>query len=151
MGGAMDSKNYMIGGVEYVQYPIVLAQLRALLPLIQEINFSDDMSPLDIVNALGDKLSKALAIVLIEKDSNVKEALGAMASRSSKIECAISLEQTLEVIEDFFACNRVSSLVERLGSMMRKLGSQIGEETSKKSSGDSPGETSPKGRKSSGA
>jgi hypothetical protein len=159
----MNQKTYELNGVKYIQRPIVLAQFRALLPILEGIEIREESGAGEIANTLGEKLPKALAIVLIEEGLDVRDALGKLDDRAKQLECRIGLEETLGAIEDFFAFNRVSSVLEKLTGIMRSVTSGIPASLaskvdlssrsrgSSKSSGDSAAETSPRGRKSSGA
>lgn len=153
-------KEYDLRGKKYVQRPLVLGQFRALLPLLDGLEIKENSSPFEMINTLGDRIHKALAIVLIEEEIDLRKALDEIEDRAREIECVITPEQVLEVIEDFFECNRVSSVIEKLAGMMGNIKSKIGEKpavspvepsTSNKSSGGSQAETSPEGKKSSGA
>lgn len=151
----MDAKEYDLEGVKYVQRRIVLAQFRALLPILEGIEIKEESGAGEIARALGERLPKALAIVLIEEGLDVRAALEELEDRAKQLECRIGLEETLEAIEDFFDFNRVSSVLEKLTGIMRSVTSGIpakaGKETSSKSSGGSAEETSPRGKRSFGA
>lgn len=147
-------KHYKIEGQSYIQRPIMLGQLRALLPILEDVEVGANMGPLAIMSRLGNRLHEALAIVLIEEGLGVREALDKLEERARELECLISPEQALEAIEDFFECNPASSLVSKIGGMLGKLRAGMIEPIlktiSKGSSSSSPEETSAKESKSSG-
>lgn len=117
-----DIKTYQIGSKTYEQRPLVLGQLRQLLQLLCDVEVSLERGALGLVAALGDKLPKALAVVLTEKgQSPADKDLDAAAA---ELEFAISPEQALEVVEDFFDCNPIVSLLDRVGQMIGKLEKQ---------------------------
>ncbi|MEP9411904.1 MAG: hypothetical protein HRF42_11010 [Candidatus Brocadia sp.] len=110
---------YLIGGKTYIQKPLVLGQWRQLLDLLKDLKVPQDFDIREIVSAFGDKLPYALAIVLIEEGKPLREKdIGALASQ---IEFEISPESTFQIIEDFFACNPMPLLLNRLSGMMQKL------------------------------
>ena len=154
----MEKKEYQLGGKIYVQKPLVLGQMMALLPLIEKIEVGEKPDPMAIAKSLGPKLNQALGIVILEKDidepepEKIKAAMERLDERADEIFYRIEPEQVLEVAGDFFAFNRVSSIIEKLAQMMAKIRKQIAGTGSilKESSGDSPRVTSPKGKTSSG-
>lgn len=115
-------KQYEIGHKTYVQHPIVLGQLQMLLPLMGGMAISTG-SPAEIAAILGAGLPRALAIVLIEQGSDVRESCSSemIETRMANLEWSITPELALEVVEDFFVCNRTSSLVERIREGLDKL------------------------------
>ena len=133
-------KKYEINGKTYVMKPLVLGQLRALTEILKTIKI-EKPSPAAIIGALGEKLPQALAIVLIEDGLTIKEAIEKYQERALELECEISPEETLQVVEDFFELTPVSSLVEKLTGSIKKIAEQI-PKASKKSSTSSPTETS---------
>ena len=149
----MDQKEYHFGGKKYFQRPLVLGQLRVLLPILKNIEIKEHGSAETIVKAFGDKIGQALAIVLIEEDLDPSVALERIEDRAKEIEFSIPIETMIEAIEDFFECNPVSSVIDRFREMITVVTAQIREKprTSSKPSGDSPKETSLKGKRSSGA
>lgn len=158
-GKDMDEKTYEMGGKTYIQRPLVLGQIQELIPLIEGLNIPKGADAITIAKTFGEKLNYALAIALLEKDvdepepEKIKNAMELLDKRSVEIAYSIGAEQILEVIEDFFECNRASSVIEKLGSMIRGVRNQISQASSSlsKSFGGSPAATSPKGTKSSGA
>lgn len=145
----MEAKSYLIGGQEYTQRPIVLAQFRVLMPLIEGLEWGGDKTAWAAARDLGDRLPEALAAVIVEKDLDVRQALDDLEARARDLECRIAPDLILEVIEDFFDCNRASSLLARIAEAMAKL-MTMDETPSRGSSSPSPKATSKKGRRSSG-
>ncbi len=145
-------KNYRIGDRTYVQRPIVLGQLRMLLPLLEGVRITGG-TPLELAGMLGsEKLGTALAVVLVEEGLSVVDAMKSIEARAEEIGYAVTPEQALEAVEDFFACNRVSSLLERLLTMLIGLRTRITRAYANlsESSTASPEAISPEGTPSSG-
>lgn len=144
-------KKYCIGDSIYVQKPIVLGQLKRLLSVLDGISLSG-VTPLATLQSVGEKLPSALAILLMADGVGVREAMEGVEERADRIEWHASPEVCLEVVEDFFAFNPVSSVSERLGAMLEKFAAQavMNTETSKPSCSSSAGATCPKETGSSG-
>lgn len=123
---------YEINGKKYVQKPLVLGQTRQLTPLISGIEIKGGIDAVKLIEVLGDKLPTAIAVLLIPegtvlRDKDVQEL-------TREIEFEISLEQTIQVIEDFFLINPISSLSKRLGGLIERMNGNINQEIGLKSS-----------------
>ena len=113
-------KEYTIGDRKYVQRPLVVGQFNRLVPLIEGIRVSQESTPADLIKAFGGVLPDALAVVLLPEGEEVAASFepNALTARRSHLEWNTGPEAALEVIEDFFDCNPVSSIFERLTGMM---------------------------------
>lgn len=139
---------YQIGDKTYVQKKLVLGQWRQLLDLLKGLSIPQDLGAREIVPVFGDKLSHALAIVLTEEGKHVRNK--DMIALASELEFAIEPEMVLQVVEDFFDCNPIPSLLKRMSGIMGKISGKVGATGSKMSASSSPTETSPNGTPSSG-
>jgi hypothetical protein len=127
----IDSKQYDFGGKVYEQRPIVLGQLRLLIPIISTLDLQQGESAVvDLVRALGDNLHRVMAIVLIEPSLRVREAMQQLDERQAELEWSMHPESCIEVLEDFFECNRVSSLFEKIKEATSKAMAQGKKKTS---------------------
>lgn len=144
----MDERRYVIGEKTYIQRPIVLGQLRQLLNLLQGIVIPKDVNTMGLIAALGDKLSQAIAIILTPEGMKLKDK--DIKKLATEIEFEISLERTIQVVEDFFGCNPIASLLEKLNTIIDKITERIQQTGSKNSSVSSVMETSPSETVSSG-
>ncbi|NPU85554.1 MAG: hypothetical protein HPY65_13840 [Syntrophaceae bacterium] len=164
----MEPMQYEIGDKVYVQKPLVLGQIRQLLETLIDFRIPAEFTSAELINLLGSRLPAVLAVVLTEKDRSPKgKDLSAFAD---ELEFTVSAETALKVVDDFFVCNPISSLFERMSGMMGKVAEglqgriddlferiadrimaemlkRIG---SKTSSAPSPAETSPDETRSSG-
>jgi phosphoribosylpyrophosphate synthetase len=109
---------YIIAGKKYIQRPLVIGQLKQLSKLLKDVVISPDAGAAELVEAIGDKLSEAIAIVLIPegvdiKDKNIEEIV-------KELEFQVDIETAVKIIEDFFDCNQVSSLLKRLQNAIKK-------------------------------
>ena len=133
---------YEIGGKLYIQKPLVLGQIRQLMNLLQGVVIPSNVDTLGIIAALGDRLPKAIAIAITPSVMAVKDK--DIDSLASEIEFELSSEAVVLVIEDFFSCNPIASLLERLGGVAEKMAGQINKTGLKKSASSSAVETSQK-------
>jgi len=110
---------YEIGGRTYVQRPLVLGQLKQLLNVLKNMQIPADADAIGLVNALGDCIHEALAVVLTEKGMSPRDK--DIAALAQELAFSMTPEEALRVIEDFFACNPVSSLLERSAGAIEKI------------------------------
>ncbi len=144
----MSEYKYEIGDKTYIQKPLVWGQITQLTTLLQDIEIPEDINVQSMVLILGGKLPQALSICLTEEGKSPRDK--DIQKLASEIEYEIEAETTIEVIEDFFDCNPVASILEKLSGMIRKITESISKAGLKKSVSSSQAETSPKEIKSSG-
>jgi hypothetical protein len=123
-------KTYEIGEARYVQRPIVLGQLRLLMPVLTGIEIKTGFA-VELISVIGGRLSEALAVVLAEEGEVLREAMRPekLEKRSEELAWALTPEAALEVAEDFFVFNRVSSVGERIATAMEALRRNMSEGT----------------------
>jgi hypothetical protein len=149
----MSEKTYEIAGRKYVQRPIVLGQLRLLAPVLAGIEVKS-RSAAELISVIGAKLADALAVVLVEEGARIEEAMEPenLEKRSGVLEWSLTPETAIEVAEDFFGMNRVSSTGERIAAALETLMPERTQTTgSNPSSSGCARETSPSASESSGA
>ncbi len=135
-------KKYTIGKVVYIQRPVVLAQLTQLIELIpDDVDITGIKGPNDVIAFLGEALAEGMAIVLCPEDDNLKDK--DIAAIKTELMETLDIPTAVKVIEDFFGCNQVSSLVERVGSLMDMMENPGSASGSKSGSASSPTETLP--------
>ncbi len=137
---------YIIGGKKYIQRKLVLGQVQQLLRLIDGVEIKSP-DTLGIIAALGDKIHKALAIVLIPEGVNVKDKN--IDEIAEELAFSIEPELAMKVVEDFFVCTPIVSLFQGLNSIFMKIAKQMETQLSN-SSASSHKETSQKEKQSSG-
>jgi hypothetical protein len=143
---------YEIGGKKYIQRALVWGQIRQLKSIFQDIAIPATFQPSMIMGLLNDdNILKSVAVVLIPDGVNPKDKdLEALAS---ELEFGLTPEIVMQVVEDFFDCNPIVSLSEKLGGMLKNLKEKILSQTKTPSSppvSSSPEGTSPNGTESSG-
>lgn len=144
----MKTFQYDIGGKKYIQRPLVLGQIRQLMRAIEGVRIPQDIDTIGLISALGNKLPIAIAIVLTDETPLKDKDIDSLASQ---IEFEISPETTAQVVEDFFACNPIVSLLERISGMANKISETIKVTGLESSSASSAEETLQKETQSSGA
>lgn len=148
---------YKIGGRTYIQRPLVLAQYHQLLEMLREVQIPAALDVRALVAALDADVSHLVAVVLTPAPlwrrltglypSPKRKNIEALAAR---IEFAATPEQIIEVVEDFFVCNPLHWILDRLILAAGTFKKQILETASKSSASSSPAETSPAATRSSG-
>ncbi len=142
---------YKINGVKYIQNPLVLAQVKQLPKLLENMELSL-ASASEIMYALGDKLPGAMAIALTPENVPLKEKN--LDDIAADMEFA-TINTSLQVVEDFLDCNLILSVLDRIGEIQKKIMAKPeekpGQAGSTTPSSSSQKETSQKETKSSGA
>jgi len=151
---------YEIGDKKYYQKKLVLGQIAQLMALLKDTKIpslfslsggEEKMLSLNyeaVAALLGYNLPRAIAIVLIEdamplEDKDLDRLTGDVAF-------SFDAETTMQVAEDFFACNPIASLLERYIGMMKNLKASMMKTGSLASAPSSPEETSLSATRSSG-
>lgn len=140
---------YIINEKTYTQKPLVLGQVIQLSKLLNGIAFPSDRGVKGIISAIGDRLPLALAIVLIPEGTELKDK--DISAIAGELEFTINPETAIEAVSDFFACNPINSVLEKLTGMTERITAAIPRENGTGSSASSQGEILPEGIVSSGA
>lgn len=139
---------YTIAGKNYTQKPLVFGQLRQLEAVVSGLGLSADMNINDLVRKLisGGALGKAIAIVLTPEGIKLKDKK--IDALIEEIEFDLELDTTVKVIEDFFTCNPIHSLTEKIGQAGERIKAKAAEQmkstTPTALSPSLPQETSPR-------
>jgi len=129
---------YTIGGVIYLQRPLVLLQIEQLSGFLATIALPPGTSVVGIVRLLGDRISDALAILLNPAGTEIDQKdLAAIAAELRK---HVDIETAVKVVEDFLSCNPVGLVFDRLTGALAKY-SPLLTTGSPSSSASSPAET----------
>jgi len=140
---------YTIGDKTFIQKKLVMGQIDQLMTEVREIKFPARFTANEIKEALGDRLYTGLAIILVEEGKSPRREIEEIQKFANELYWAMDPETIIGVIEDFFDCNPIASISERLSGAMSKVTAKLGHGTRKPAS-SSPGETSPSETKSSG-
>jgi len=109
---------YTIGDRVFVQKALVIAQTKMLVNLLKNVKMPERLDIAAIVEAIADKASMALAIILME---NGKETPEDLKNRDLKdfegyFEYAANTVVIAKVVTDFLSCNPVTLVLSLLRS-----------------------------------
>lgn len=121
----MEPKKYVIGDETYTQQTLVFEQINQLSPILEGVNLGGDFSPNDVIKLLGKTLPKVMAIVLCPE--NVKIEDKDLDSIEHHLAFHLDIVTTFDVVEDFFDCSPVFSLVKRFEILTEKFVQGAGE------------------------
>lgn len=111
--------NYDIGGKTYTMLSLRMGQVHQLLDLLKDQEIPDELTVASLFATLGPKLKEAIAIVLHVPDVRLQDKN--IAELADEIAFEITPEQEMEIIEDFFDCTPISSILERMSGMVEKI------------------------------
>lgn len=135
----MQEKTYEINGKTYVHRPQVLGQLKQLEDLLRGVSLPGFVDIPALIAALGDKVPQALAIILTEQGkSPADKDLTAIAAEMA---WGVNIEQTMEIVDDFFSINPLSSAFGKVVGMMERFTAQMLAMQTGSSPSASPSET----------
>jgi hypothetical protein len=165
----MKQFEYTIDGKKHFQRELVLAQIRQLAVVMQPLGLPDTLGIGTLIVLLADQAPAAAACVLRDENGTIPwmrvEMIGPLpcitvdtdkfAAFTMQIAAGLTPEIVAKAVEDFFDCNPIASLLERLNGMTEKITGAMATMKVKSplntSSASSPEETSPKETPSSGA
>lgn len=104
-------KKYDVDGEPFVQRPLVLGQLLPLCKIIEGVEIKS-FSVQGIISALGENLSKAIAVMLIPENVALRDR--DYEADAEWISEHMSAEMALEVVADFLSFNPVSSILAKV-------------------------------------
>jgi len=114
---------YEINGKIYEQKKLVWGQLNQLVDKLKGIEFRSDMTAVELIGILGDRVPSVLSVVLTEKGGSVKDK--DIEALASEFEFTVEFEVALQVIEDFFDCNPTASYLNKIGELVGKMTSEV--------------------------
>ena len=124
--GSEEYRRYRIGGRSFYQRPLGLLQTTMFLETLTGVVVTS-ANALALFVALGARLGRAVAIALIpdgiDPVANVARLRqpGALDESEEWFDAYLESDQALEVLEDFFVCNRASSVLARAVRVMDQL------------------------------
>ncbi len=147
----MPDKVYEIGGRKFIQAALVWGQIRLLRAALEGTELPAEMTPETVFEAVDSKLPQCLAAVLVEEGKAPGEANP--GETADWFDRHVTLDTALEVIEDFFTCNPIPSVLNRFARVIGHVAGLLRaapRTKSRESSPSSPEETSPVETPSSG-
>lgn len=143
---------YSFGGKVYCQGALVMGQVKQLLSVLDGAGLTNIADPFTIIRDLGDRMPRALAVVLTPEGASPRDK--DIEALATELEFAMTYDDVLKVIDDFFGCNDLLSLLAKFkeiaGRVQEQATAQMRGIGSTGSSPFSPGATSPRGTTSSG-
>jgi hypothetical protein len=124
----MDYK-YEIGGRKYFQKPLVMGQFRQLSQELKDVRLPDNWDIGTIMTTFADKLHVLLAIVLIPEGIHPKDKV--IEELSKEIEFEVEPDMVFKVAEDFFGCNDIPLLLQKMVNLMAQVTGKVEQETEK--------------------
>lgn len=108
----MSEHRYDIDGVAYIQRALVFGQIKQLMALLGSVKIDLGHGAEGLLQVIGDHMPQVLAIVLTPEGVRIKDKN--LPELADVLEFAITTEQVVQVIDDFFICNPVVSLLNKL-------------------------------------
>lgn len=114
---------YEFGGKVYTQEKLVWGQVRQIASALKGVSFTGEMSVAGLIDMVGDKLSSVLAIVLTEEGTSIKDK--DLTVLAEEIEASIPIDMLMQVVEDFFICNPMALVLEKLTGLVGGVQKQV--------------------------
>jgi hypothetical protein len=124
----MGNRNtYQINGQTYWQDTLVLGQAEHLTPLLDGLSMPDGNIQV-VIKAMGPKLYRALACVLVQEGQTQQDLVtaldqGKLEELAARHRNQCRWDVAVQVVTDFFDCNPVTTLPALLMSINRIMGS----------------------------
>lgn len=143
------TKTYTIDNKTYTQQPLVIGQVARLLAELKGVAITD-ISPMGLIAALGEKLPRLMACVLVPEGMAAKDV--AIDTLADDLAYSMETETALEVLADFLSMADLASLFARLTTMLAQANQIKGPATGAANSApSSPAATHSGAGKSAGA
>jgi hypothetical protein len=112
-------KEYTFDGKIWLQQTLKIGQYRQIISLLEGIEVPDNLDAGSLLLALKDKIHLALAIILNPegislKDKNIDEL-------ALELEFTLYPEDLFMVLNDFFDCNDLTSLLKNLNQTIENI------------------------------
>jgi hypothetical protein len=114
---------YEFGGKVYTQEKLVWGQVRQIASALKGVSFQGEVSVAGLIDMVGDRLSSVLAIVLTEEGALVKDK--DLDTLAKEIETTIPIDVLMQVVEDFFICNPMALVLEKLTGLVGGVQKQV--------------------------
>ena len=110
---------YDIGGRKFKQKPLVLGQVKQLIAVLKGLVLPSELNVMSLIESLDEKITQALAILLIENGVSLKEKN--VSEVQEFLDENLELKTIVGVINDFFDCNPIASISEALIGLTTKI------------------------------
>ena len=119
MTNEIENKIYIIGDQRFYQKPLVIGQTVQLMKELSKVKLTGGWSVLNIMDSVGDKIADLITIVLIQSGKTLKDK--DRVEMSGFLNDNLSMDMAIEIVEDFFLCNKIQSLLDKVTLMMNRL------------------------------
>ncbi len=110
---------YVIDGKTYVQRPLVLGQIKQLVSILENMSVDIFVNEMEMTKLLISNAGPAIAVILTEEGTSPKDK--DVQYLAGELEFAIDAETITRVIQDFFACNPVALICEKVAGMVKTV------------------------------
>ena len=121
-------RTYNIKGRLFYQKQLVLGQLELLVDLLKDVSLEKGLTNLGILKALGGKMPRAMAIVLLEEGYKLEKIEIGENGNAKEIEDVkklteffannVDISLALKAITDFFVCTPMTNIMQTLASLI---------------------------------
>jgi hypothetical protein len=142
---------YVIGGKRYVQNKLSWGQVLHVVGLLRGADLRQAGGIFGVIEALGPKLPELLAVALVPEGQSPERTPEELAETAAAL--AANPEVMFEALSDFFVCNPVVSLAEKMTGTIQTITAALKPTSpppSSRPSASSPTATSPNAAPSSG-
>jgi hypothetical protein len=110
---------YEINGKKYIQKPLVWGQVRQFQSLLKEVVWPTEFTIVTFMEVFSDQLPQFAAIIVSEEGKLLKEKN--IDGLTVEFEEFLDIGTSVKMVEDFFDCNPIDSILKSLSGMMRKV------------------------------
>lgn len=110
---------YQINNKKYIQKPMVWGQVKQFQTLLKDVIWPTEFTIVTFLDVFSDQLPLFAAIVLTEEGKSLKDKNVDLL----KIEFDefLDIGTSIKMVEDFFVCNPIDSILKSLSGMMQKI------------------------------
>ena len=112
-------KEYTFDEKKYFMSSMKIGQYRQIIGLLEGIEIPDTLDAGSLLIALKDKIHTALAIVLTPEGVNLKDK--DIDELASELEFTLYPDDLFMVLNDFFDCNDLTSLLKNLNQTIESI------------------------------
>lgn len=110
--------DYTFEGRAYYQRKLLIGQVRQLVEILQGVRL-DFSNPAALVASLGDRLPRALAVVLTPDGAHPKDK--DIEALAAELAYMLTPEDVMRVVDDFFSLNDPYSFLSRFAETARAV------------------------------
>ncbi len=114
---------YEIGGKTYTQRSLVLGQIKQLAGILESMSVNVFIDEMALGKMLINNVTPAIAVILTEKGRSPKDK--DIEILAGELEFTLDSETMAQVIQDFFDCNPVALIYEKVSGMVKSIRSKM--------------------------